>query len=389
MNRSPLLPDTNRSDPERRRRAAVSLTVLVGVSLAFAMLFFQVIRPFALPLFLAAVVAVMAMPLHERVTTMCGGRAWLSALLISLTLLILLLAPTTAGFLASYRRAVDAATMLELTVREPGFDENLFDRVARLTHSDPQVLRTRCVEAIRDGEKLLFRRAMQALGNALSFGLNVCLFLVACFFFLKDGRSIIETWEDLTPLDLMRDRQIRREFAVICRAVVSSTILAGLAQALVLGLGLWLIDIVFGLGLARWLVLLVLLSFVCAMIPVLGAPIVWLPLAAWMIYQEHYLAGITLVLAGAVLVGNVDNLVRILVLRGSAGIHPLLTLVSLLGGVEWMGVIGAVLGPVVAGVFVALLRILKLQLDQFETSQDEAHLATQAYVPNDRLPHQG
>jgi predicted PurR-regulated permease PerM len=370
MNRPPLPPETSGSAPERRRRAAVSLMVLAGVSLAFAVLFYQVMRPFALPLFLAAAFAVLAMPLHERVTAMCGGRGWLSALLISLALLILLLAPTTAGFLASYRRAVDAAALLELTVREPGFDESLFDRVASLTHSDPQELRARCIEAIREGERLLFRRAMQALGNAISFGLNACLFLVAGFFFLKDGRTIVETWEGLTPLDLIRDRQIRREFAVICRAVVSSTILASLAQALALGLGLGLIDLVFGLGLARWLVLLVLLSFVCAMIPVLGAPIVWLPLAVWLIYREHYLAGIALALFGAVAVGNVDNLVRMLVLRGSAGIHPLLALVSFLGGVEWMGVIGAFLGPVVAGVFVALLRILKLQLDQFEGSDN-------------------
>jgi predicted PurR-regulated permease PerM len=101
---------------------------------------------------------------------------------------------------------------------------------------------------------------------------------------------------------------------------------------------------------------------------VLGAPVVWLPLAAWFIYQQRYGAGVAMALIGALIVSNVDNLVRMLVLRGSAGLHPLLALVSVLGGIERMGVIGVFMGPVVAGVFVTLLRILKVQLDQLEAS---------------------
>jgi hypothetical protein len=100
-----------------RRRSAVSLAVLAAASLTFAVLFFQVVRPFALPLFLAAVFAIMAMPLHERFTARCGGRGRLSALLITVALLLLLLGPMTAGFLASYRRAAELA---RLTQSDPG-----------------------------------------------------------------------------------------------------------------------------------------------------------------------------------------------------------------------------------------------------------------------------
>ena len=67
-----------------------------------------------------------------------------------------------------------------------------------------------------------------------------------------------------------------------------------------------------------------------------------------------------------IVVSNVDNLVRMAVLHGSAGMHPLLALVSGLGGLYQMGVLGVFIGPVVAGVFITLLRILKQQLDQFE-----------------------
>ncbi len=196
------------------------------------------------------------------------------------------------------------------------------------------------------------------------------MFLIAGFFLLKDGRVILRKWENLTPLDVDQDRRIRREFAIVCQAVVSSTILAALAQALVFGLGLGMMDLVLGLGLMRWLVLLVLLLFVGAMVPMFGAPIVWLPLAAWLLYEGQYLAGTLLILLGAIVVGNIDNLVRMLVLRGSAGLHPLLALVSVLGGIESMGMIGVFVGPVIAGISITLLQIVKSQLDALGGNPD-------------------
>ena len=265
----------------------------------------------------------------------------LSAFLITLFLLLLLVGPAAAAFVVSYGRAVDAVSLLDRTARESGIHESVIERLARLTHIDSQELRARGVEFLRDGEELLFRRAMLAVGNIFSFGVSVCIFLVACFFFLKDGRSIIQAWEDLTPLDVENDRQIRREFAVVCRAVVSSTFLAALAQAGPSDSCSRSSTSRFGLDLGRWLALLTLLVLVFAMIPLLGAPVVWVPLAAWLLYREDYTAGVLLALIGALGIGSLDNLVRMFALRGSTGLHPLLALVSVLGGIQWMGVVGA------------------------------------------------
>ena len=361
----PPLTEPGRSGPEKRRHPGIALAVLAGVWVAFAVLFFHVVRPLALPLFLAAVFAILALPAHERLTAWCGRRDWLSALLIVFSLILLLLGPITAGFIASYGRASEILARFEHTVVIPDQVDDLLDRIALLLQRHPDDLRRQVAEAIRDGEQLLFSRAVQAVGGVFSFGLGLLLFGVSAFFFLKDGRSIMKSWEQLTPLTLEQDRQVRRQFAVVCRAVVLSTILAAVAQGLALGLGLGVLDLCFGLGLGKWLVLVVVLTFVCSMIPMVGPAVIWVPLAAWMIYERQYAAGIILVAIGVIVVSHVDNLVRIAVLHGAAGMHPLLAIVSVLGGLSQMGVLGVFVGPVVAGVFIALLRILKQELDEF------------------------
>jgi len=363
---SPSPTEPGRPASVRRRRPGVSLGVLAGVCVAFAVLFLQVVRPLALPLFLAAVFALLAFPLHEWLTARWGGSGGLSALVIVSSLILLLLGPTTAGFVASYGRISDAIARLERPIRMPDEVENLLDQIAGLLQSDSNELRRRAVQAVRDGEQLLFGRAVQAVSGVVSFGLGLLLFAVSGFFFLKDGRSIVRTWEELTPLPLEQDRQVRRQFAVVCRGVVLSTLMASLAQAVTFGIGIVLLDVVFGLGLGTWSVLLILLMAVFAMVPIVGSTAVWVPLSFWLIIQREYAAGVILMLHCSVIVANADHLARMLVLKGTAGMHPLMALVSVLGGVHQMGVLGVFVGPVVAGVLITLLRILKQQLDQFE-----------------------
>ncbi len=370
-----------RRSSRRRLRPRGSLVVLAGVCIAFAILFFQVVRPLALPLFLAAVLALLAFPFHQWLTARCGGRVGVSALVIVAVLVLMVLAPTTLGFVVAYRRSLDAVARLDRAVQTPDRFDDVLTRAARLSGLDPDDLRTRAAVAIRDGEQLLFRKAVQAVGGAAAAGIGLVLFAVAGFYFLRDGPSIVQAWEDLTPLSLDHDRNVRRQFAVICRAVVLSTILAALAQAVTLGITLGLLELVFGLGLMRWLVLLFVLSFALSMVPMVGPSLVWLPVSVWMLYEGHVAAGLTLLATGIVVVSNVDNLVRMKVLHGSAGMHPLLALVSVLGGLHEMGVLGVFVGPVVAGVFLTLLRILKEQLESHQAPLPSSRTVARAFVP--------
>jgi predicted PurR-regulated permease PerM len=104
-------------------------------------------------------------------------------------------------------------------------------------------------------------------------------------------------------------------------------------------------------GAALWGGLMAVLS----LLPAVGAALVWAPAAIWLAVSGSLVKGVVLALVGLLVLGNVDNVVRPLLLSGSARMSTLVLVISLLGGVSAFGFIGIVLGPVVAAVLTALV----------------------------------
>jgi predicted PurR-regulated permease PerM len=94
-----------------------------------------------------------------------------------------------------------------------------------------------------------------------------------------------------------------------------------------------------------------------SLIPVVGASLVWLPTGLWLLASGDTTRGVILLAVGAVVIGNVDNLVRPQLLAGKATMNGLVVFISLLGGVSAFGLIGLVLGPLVVATVSALLEV--------------------------------
>lgn len=358
-----------RGTPEERSsrsRQTISLMILAGVSLTFAVLFYQVVKPLFLPLFLGAVFALLAMPLQRELMRRFRLPDWIAALLVTILAVLVVVLPATGGFLLIKDQAQEAIDRMEQAAIDPDARAKLLALIGDYVPVDPETLEEDAVRLLREGEALLFQRAIQALGSATAFIVGALLFLISGFFFLKDGEEILRAWEELTPLNLEQDRQIRGRFAEVCRGVVLAILLAAMAQSIGLGLGISLLDMIFGIGIGPWVFLIVLLTAIASIIPLAGPFVVWIPLAIYLVIDGQYVAATILTLFGAVVIGNIDNLVRIMVLKGTAQMHPLMGLISILGGVQLLGVIGVFVGPIVAAVFVSLLRILRQQLVAFE-----------------------
>jgi predicted PurR-regulated permease PerM len=124
--------------------------------------------------------------------------------------------------------------------------------------------------------------------------------------------------------------------------------------------------------------LLTLLTFFMAMVPIVGAAAVWGAASLYLLFfvRDTWTAA-GLAAWGALVVSTVDNVVKPLVLQGQSKLHPLLALLSVLGGVTALGPIGIFVGPIAVAFLQAALTMLQTELDHFSGVQPSAAGAEQ------------
>lgn len=228
---------------------------------------------------------------------------------------------------------------------------------ANPTEAQQREIRTRLITAVRT-YVLPLGGATAAL--LIKIVVGVVIMAVALYFFLVDGPKMLHTVMRLSPIEDRYERELLAEFSAISRAVVLATLLSAAVQAVLAGVGFWFA------GIAS-VFLLTLLTALFALIPFVGASAVWLPAAVWLYFvEERTWAAILLALYGALIVSMADNLVKPLVLHGHSRLHPLLALLSVLGGVQALGPIGILVGPMVVVFLQALLNILQRELAQLD-----------------------
>lgn len=111
-------------------------------------------------------------------------------------------------------------------------------------------------------------------------------------------------------------------------------------------------------------IFLFLITTFMSLVPFLGAASVWVPCAIYLAAIEHRMgAAILLAIYGAVVVSSIDNVIKMYVLQGHSQLHPLLALLSVLGGIQVFGPIGILVGPMVVVFLQTLLEILNHELE--------------------------
>jgi predicted PurR-regulated permease PerM len=133
-------------------------------------------------------------------------------------------------------------------------------------------------------------------------------------------------------------------------ASVGAALLVAAAQGAIGGVAFWL------LGIAAPVIWGVVMAM-CSLIPVVGAALVWVPTALYLLLTGEIVRGIILILVGVLAISMADNILRPLLLAGRTSASGLIVFLGLLGGVSAFGFIGLVLGPIVLVTAGSLLRV--------------------------------
>lgn len=163
----------------------------------------------------------------------------------------------------------------------------------------------------------------------------------------------------LSPLPNAYDREIFQKFRSVSYVTILSTFVTATAQGIAGAIGFAIVG--FPAFLAGILVGLL------SLIPYLGSMIFYVPVAIYYLLVGQIWQGIFVLLWGAIVIGNIDNVIRAYMIKGKAQVNPIFVIFSILGGITLFGFWGVVLGPLVIAIAVTIFHIYELE---FCTSLD-------------------
>ncbi|MES2640987.1 MAG: AI-2E family transporter [Myxococcota bacterium] len=332
---------------ERERRttlyAFLLLLLAVGVPVLFLLL------PYALTLLLAGIVAVIADPIYRRLRRR-GLRPGLASGLVTFAIFTLVVTPTSLFVWAALQEAAALPGALAST--------GVLDidaHIARLREwgplrrllANPGALEEQLQEGLGRAATTVTNLVLAALAQVPELLLHAGLGLLACYFFLVDGRRFVVWLSGKVPLPPQILEVLQLSFRESAGAVVLASLAAAGAQTIVtlisfLALGVPAAYVAAGL------------AFIFAWVPMLGVAPVYLTGIVWLWFERGPWFALALFAAGCV-AGVVDNIVRPAVLQGRQQMHPMVSLLAIFGGIATFGIFGAFVGPILAAVFIALM----------------------------------
>lgn len=377
----------------------ISFIVLLAIVLLVGAIFFQVMAQFIVPMFLACVLLVVFQPLHRWILHYLPKYPRLAALATTVAILLVVLLPlvwlgwkafvemhdmfapgssvivvegndpSSTGVTADAKSSTGSEKRLALQEKLRRAGSELREKLKELTGF--QITDDTVSGFLDSAQAFLTNKAITGLQTAIRILVGLAIMVIALYYFLADGPAMIETVLDLSPLDSKYEQELLERFGDVSRAVVVATLLSAVVQGTLAGIGY-----AFALPHEAPVFLLTALTMVTALVPFVGAVATWICVAGWVyLYGEHVVNGqvvqgdptkaIILAIYCTLVVSSIDNVIKPFILHGQSKLHPLLALLSILGGVQVLGPVGILVGPMLVSFLQALLNMLRKELDSF------------------------
>jgi len=165
-----------------------------------------------------------------------------------------------------------------------------------------------------------------------------------------EGPALLTFFKRMLPVDERYADDVFDVFGEFSRNMVVGSVATSVIQGVVAGVAFAAV------GLEK-VVFLSILVFLGSFVPVVGTPVVWVPVVIYMIGVGDVGPAIGLGLWCLIVVGTIDNILRPLFMRGNSEMHTLLIFLAVFGGMYWMGLAGVLVGPIIVAIFLALYRI--------------------------------
>jgi predicted PurR-regulated permease PerM len=342
-----------------------SFWIVLSLSIVIILLFLYLLSPLFYIICWAGILAFFVSPVYKYINQRLNRRKRLSAVIVFSGVIFFIILPLALIGIHLYSQV---SALLETI--QPLSQKNILQFLNKLQkHPKIYALFSKFSTQLQPFLPEIQREFTQFLSNlvqlgftflktfikrAFSFSLQLAFTLITFYYFLVDGEKILNTIKDLIPVEEKEKEKIFTRISSILQGVLYGNILTALIQ------GAFAFFIYFILGIPQnliWAFLTVVASF----IPVAGTGLVWIPLTIYLVVIGKYTKAVILFLFSILIISQVDNIVKPMLIGEKTKIHNLLIFFAVLGGLAKFGFLGLFLGPVILGLFLCVLEIYKLK----------------------------
>ena len=333
----------------RLRTLIIIAAVAIGIYLCWLLA-----APFLAPITWALVLGVLLEPVHRRLEARLPRPNIAAGITVAATA-IAVVVPLLVVLQQIVIEAARGAVYLEGAIRNADWRETIagYPRIAAAATWIEE--RLDLAGAASNLASWLTGQSTSLLRGSVNQLINIVLTFYLLFYLLRDRRQALDTAAALLPLTTTETDKVTRRFADTVRATIFGTVVVAIVQGTLGGLMFWGLDLPVPL---LWGVVMGLL----AIVPVLGAFVVWLPAALFLALEGDWGRAIVMVLWGGGVVATIDNLLYPILVGNRLKLHTIPAFIGAVGGIIVFGASGLVLGPATIAVTLTLVEILRSRL---------------------------
>ncbi len=338
------------------KKEAVHKAVLLSLVCIISAIFLQMIHQFLMPMFMAALFSAMAGPVHKWLEKRLGGRENIASVLIIIGIVVLVLAPLSMLIGVVVAQAINVGQSVTPWVQTFISEPTLITQYLEKIPYYDQILPYRDVIIQKAGELVgtLSTFLIDSLSSATKMTMNALfgsiIMLYVMFYFLTMGDVLLERILYFLPLKNEDEQVLLRRFTSVTRATIKGTIIIGIMQGFICGTAFAVAGIK---GPVFWGSVMAITSI----IPAFGTAIVWGPALLILLLMGDFTGVFILAILCGAVAGNLDNVVRPKLVGKDTEMHDLFVLFGTLGGIAMFGLLGIIIGPIIAALFITIWEI--------------------------------
>lgn len=334
-------------------------------------LFYRIIVPFFVPIAWAAVFAILFYPLYRKLVPKVR-KGWIASVLMCALIFLLIIGPVGYLMMQLVREAAQAVSYVnemyksgelkEMLSLDVPWIQNLIDSMSQYYDLSKVNLDEIARDAANSISQIVVKQTSNFIANGAQVVFYFVLMLFTMFYFFIDGHRVVDRIRRLMPLTKKQIDDTFKQLYDIILATMYGGVVVALVQGVIGGVIFWAVGIPSPIF---WGAVMAFLSI----IPIIGAFVVYIPAGIILIIAGSWVKGLIVLLIGTLVISQIDNVLRPYLISGKAAMHPLLLFFSIMGGISMFGLLGIVVGPMVAAVFVTLLRIFENRLHGEDSSE--------------------